>query len=166
MERFRKLSLIKQVLYLILIMLIILLISFIVSNMVAERIIEKKVTDSTGKILLQVEEKMDSFYSDMEGISTSLLYSPTVQTLMSSNDPLSMILMNKEIISVFNNTITLKENIRGIQLFNKDGTMIADIGAGTGESNQLPVEKHNIPAYCKSEYKRHKHLLFHYRSHL
>ena len=139
MERFRKLSLIKQVLYLILIMLIILLISFIVSNMVAERIIEKKVTDSTGKILLQVEEKMDSFYSDMEGISTSLLYSPTVQTFMSSNDPLSMILMNNEIISVFNNTITLKENIRGIQLFNKKGTMIAGIGAGTGESVQLPV---------------------------
>ena len=59
---------------------------------------------------------------------------------MSSNDPISMILMNSEIISVFSNTITLKENIRGIQLFDKDGTMIANIGAGTGESVQLPVE--------------------------
>ena len=59
MERFRKLSLIKQVLYLILIMLIILLISFVISNTIAERIIEKKVTDSVSKILLQVEEKMD-----------------------------------------------------------------------------------------------------------
>ena len=154
MERFRKLSLIKQVLYLILIMLIILLISFIVSNMVAERIIEKKVTDSTGKILLQVEEKMDSFYSDMEGISTSLLYSPTVQTYMSSNDPLSTILMNKEIISVFNNTITLKENIRGIQLYNNEGTKIAYIGAGTDERNRLPAQNTEYSGHpAKSEFK-------------
>ena len=140
MGRFRKLSLIKQVLFLILIMLVILLISFVISNTIAERIIEKKVTDSVSKILLQVEEKTMSFYSDMEGISTSLLYSPTVQTFMSSNDPLSMIVMNNEIISVFSNTMTLKENIRGIQLFDKEGTMIANIGAGTGESVQLPVE--------------------------
>ena len=42
-----------------------------------------------------------------------------------------MILMNNEIISVFSNTMTLKENIRGIQLFDKEGTMIASIGAGT-----------------------------------
>jgi two-component system, sensor histidine kinase YesM len=140
MGRYHNLSLSKQVLYLILMMLVILLISFVVSNTIAERIIERKVTDSVSKIFLQVEEKMTSFYSDMEGIVTSLLYSPTVHTFMSSNDPLSMILMNNEIISVFNNTITLKENIRGIQLFDKEGTMIASIGSGTGESVQIPVE--------------------------
>ncbi|WP_307605032.1 sensor histidine kinase [Paenibacillus sp. V4I9] len=140
MGRFGKLSLIRQVLYLILIMLIILLISFVISNNIAGRIIERKVTDSVSKILLQVEEKTLSFYSDMEGISTSLLYSPTVQTYMSSTDTLSMILMNSEIISVFSNTITLKENIRGIQLFNKEGTLIANIGAGTGESVKYQVE--------------------------
>lgn len=59
---------------------------------------------------------------------------------MSSTDTLSMVLMNSEIISVFSNTITLKENIRGIQLFNKEGTLIANIGAGTGESVKYPVE--------------------------
>ena len=51
-------------------MLVILLISFVISNTIAERIIEKKVTDSVSKILLQVEEKTMSFYSDMDGIST------------------------------------------------------------------------------------------------
>jgi two-component system sensor histidine kinase YesM len=121
-------------------MLVILLISFVVSNTIAERIIEKKVTESVSKILLQVEEKTMSFYSDMEGISTALLYSPTVQTYMGSGDPLTMLLMDNEIISVFSNTITLKENIRGIQLFDKEGTMIASIGSGTGESVQIPVE--------------------------
>lgn len=140
MDRFRKLSLTKQIVSLISIMLVILLISFVISNTIAERIIEKKVTDSVSKIFLQVEEKMTSFYSDMEGIATSLLYSPTVQTFMSSNDPLSMLLMNSEIISVFSNTMTLKENIRGIQLFDEEGTMIASIGAGTGQSVQHPVE--------------------------
>ena len=59
-----------------------------------------------------------------------------------------MILMNNEIISVFSNTMTLKENIRGIQLFNKEGTMIANIGAGTGESVQTSGRKRpNIPVY-------------------
>ena len=73
MDRFRKLSLTKQIISLILMMLVILLISFVISNTIAERIIERKVTDSVSKILLQVEEKVTSFYSDMEGISTSLL---------------------------------------------------------------------------------------------
>lgn len=140
MGRFGKLSLNRQVLYLILIMLVILLISFIISNNIAGRIIERKVTDSVSKILLQVEGKMVSFYSDMDGISTSLLYSPTVQTFMSSKDILSTILMNNEIISVFGNTISLKENIRGIQLFNPEGAMLANIGVGTGESVKHPVK--------------------------
>lgn len=140
MSLFYKLSLSRQVLFLILMMLVILLISFIISNTIAGRIIESKVTESVSKILLQVEEKTESFYTDMEGISTALLYSPTVQTFMGSGDPLTMLLMDSEIISVFSNTITLKENIRGIQLFDREGTMIANIGAGTGKSVQIPVE--------------------------
>lgn len=140
MGLFGKLSLIRQILFLILMMLLILLISFVISDTIAKRIIERKVTDSVSKILLQVEEKTVSFYSDMEGISTSLLYSPTVQTFMSSNDALSMILMNNEIISVFANTISLKENIRGIQLFNNEGMMVASTGVGTGESVKHPVQ--------------------------
>jgi two-component system sensor histidine kinase YesM len=134
MNRFRKLSLIKQIVFLVLMMLAVLLISFVISNKIAERIIERKVADSVNKILLQVEEKMTSFYTDMEGISTSLLYSPTVQSLLNSGDMLSVILMNNEVVSMFANTMSLKENIRGIQLFNGEGTMVANIGAGTGES--------------------------------
>ena len=76
----------------------------------------------------------------MEGISNSLLYSPTVQTYMNLQDPLAKILMDNEIISVFSNTMTLKDNIRGIQLFDKEGTMINRIGTVTGETVQLPVE--------------------------
>lgn len=128
MDRFRKLSLIRQVLYLILIILIILLISFTISNTIAKNIIEEKVTESVSKILSQVEENLVSFYSDMEGISNSLLYSPTIETYLSSNDNLSRILMNNEIISVFSNTSSLKENIKGIQLYDKEGKMIASSG--------------------------------------
>lgn len=139
MLRIHKLSLTRQILYLILMMLVILLISFIISNTIAKSIVERKVTDTAGKILLQVEEKMVSFYSDMEDISNSMLYSPTIQTLLSTEDILSVILMNDEVVSVFSNTVTLKENIRGIQLYNRDGTMAANIGTGTGESFKLPV---------------------------
>ncbi|RCW49663.1 cache domain-containing sensor histidine kinase [Paenibacillus prosopidis] len=141
MGHFRNLSLTRQILYLILMMLIILLISFVISNMVAKRIVESKVTDSAGKILLQVQDKTESFYADMERISVSMLYSPTVQTYLDLDNYLSRILMNHEVISVFSNTTTLKENIRGIQLYNRAGTMVASLGLGTGESVKLPDPK-------------------------
>ncbi|XEC94405.1 sensor histidine kinase [Paenibacillus tarimensis] len=122
-------------------MLIILLTSFVISNKIAQRIIESKVTDSAAKILLQVEDNMESFYKDMERISVSLLYSPTVQAYLDSEDILSRILMNDEVRSVFSNTTALKENIRGIQLYNREGTMIADSGIAAGESVKLPPTK-------------------------
>ncbi|WP_307476973.1 cache domain-containing sensor histidine kinase [Paenibacillus harenae] len=141
MGHFRNLSLTRQILYLILMMLIILLISFVISNSIAKRIVESKVTDSAAKLLNQVEENMESFYADMERISVSMLYSPTVQTYLDSDDYLSRILMNHEVISVFSNTTTLKENIRGIQLYNRAGTIVASLGLGTGESVKLPDPK-------------------------
>ena len=144
MGRFRKLSLTKQILFLVLMMLIILLISFVISNKIAERIVERKVTDSVDKILLQVEEKMNSFYGDMEGISTSLLYSPTIQSLLNARDVLSVVLMNDEVTSMFANTMSLKENIRGIRLNNSEGTMVANIGAGIGDSVQTSGPKDRI----------------------
>jgi two-component system sensor histidine kinase YesM len=122
-------------------MLVILLISFVISNTIAKHIVESKVTDSAGKILLQVQDKTESFYADMERISFSMQYSPTVQTYLDLDDYLSRILMHHEVISVFSNTITLKENIRGIQLYNRAGTMVASLGLGTGESVKLPDPK-------------------------
>lgn len=128
LKRIRKISLIKQILYLLYIMLIILLISFIVSNTIAKSIVEKKVTESTTKILLQVEETMESFYKDMDGISYSLLYSPTIQSYLGTNEILSRILMNQEIAAQFSSTLALKENIRGIRIYDTEGRMVASVG--------------------------------------
>lgn len=126
--------------YLNLIMLVILLVSFVISNNIAKRIVESKVTDSADKILLQVEEKMTSFYTDMGGISTSLLYSPTIQTALTVEDELTMVLMNPEVISMFANTMSLKESIRGIRLYNKEGTLVANTGAGIVDPLQHPIQ--------------------------
>jgi two-component system sensor histidine kinase YesM len=49
--------------------------------------------------------------------------------------------MNKEVTSMFANTMSLKENMRGIQLYNSEGTMVASIGANIGESELHKVEK-------------------------
>lgn len=141
MGHFRNLSLTRQILYLILLMLIILLISFVISNSIAKRIVESKVTDSAAKLLNQVEDNMESFYTDMERISDSMLYSPTVQTYLGLEDYLSRILMYDAIESVFFNTITLKANIQGIQLYNSEGKVIADSGIGIGETVRLPPPK-------------------------
>ncbi len=133
----RKQSLIRQILYLIIMMLIILLISFTISNTIAKRIVEKKVTESVSKILLQVEENIGTFYSDMEGISNSLLYSPTIQTYMSQDDILARILMDKEIVSVFSNTFSLKDSIKGIQLYDQEGVMLVRSGEMVDELEPL-----------------------------
>ncbi|MBD2868627.1 sensor histidine kinase [Paenibacillus arenilitoris] len=140
MIRFRKLSLIRQIVYLSLFMLFILLVSYVISSLIAKRIIEAKVTESVSRIFLQVEEKMNSFDSDMEGISTFLFYSPTVQAYLGSDDVLTRILKNQEVLSVFANTISLKENIRGIQLYDKDGSYMASVGIGSMQSVDAPVE--------------------------
>lgn len=141
MRHFRTLSLTRQILYLTFIMLIILLISFVISNTIAQRIVESKVTDSAAKLLNQVEDNMESFYTDMERISDSMLYSPTVQTYLGLEDFLSRILMYDAIESVFSNTTALKANIRGIQLYNPEGKKIADSGIGIGETVRLPPPK-------------------------
>ena len=86
------------------------------NDRIAKQIIERKVTDSVNTILLQVNEKMTSFDSDMQGISTFLFYSPTVQTYINAGDILDRVLMNRELLSVFANTMSMKSNIRGIQL--------------------------------------------------
>ena len=64
---------------------------------------------------------MESFYADMERISVSMLCWSDGANLLGLGSYLSRILMNHEVISVFSNTTTLKENIRGIQLYNRQG---------------------------------------------
>ncbi|WP_199615806.1 cache domain-containing sensor histidine kinase [Paenibacillus alkalitolerans] len=141
MGHFRTLSLTRQIIYLILLMLIILLISFVVSNTIAKRIVESKVTDSAAKILSQVEDNMESFYADMERISVSMLYSPTIQAFVDLEDSYSRVFMDSQVISVFSNTIVLKDNIRGIQLYDRSGTMVTSMGMGAGETDKPPPPK-------------------------
>ncbi|WP_256710647.1 histidine kinase [Paenibacillus sp. FSL H8-0548] len=109
-------------------MLIILLISFIVSNSFGKNTIEENLTESMTKILLQVEETMESFYKDMDGISYSLLYSPTIQSYLGTNEILSRILMNQDIAAQFSSTLALKENMRGIRIYDTEGELVASVG--------------------------------------
>ncbi|MBD3921754.1 histidine kinase [Paenibacillus sp. PR3] len=132
-------SLIKKLLYLIVFTLIVVLVSFTVSNAVAQRTVEKKVSGSANKIVLQVEETLNSFFADMDGISYSLLYSPILQDYLSTEDPLTKILMNPEIVAEFTSTLALKENMMGIQLYDKEGALTASVGKPFS-----PVEKRTV----------------------
>ncbi|WP_168735815.1 cache domain-containing sensor histidine kinase [Cohnella fermenti] len=126
-------SLMRQIVFLISLMLVTLLAAFVVTDRVAKQIIERKVTDTVDKIFLQVQEKMSSFHSDMQGISTFLFYSPTVQNYINSEDSLSRVLMNGELLSMFANTSSMKANIRGIELFDQSGKLLARVGEGEDE---------------------------------
>lgn len=132
MNGLRRLSLTRQIIYLALIMLAVLLLSFTISNSFAQGIIERKVTASINTVLSQVKEKMSSFHSDMDGITLSFIYSPTVQNFMKEDDVLERVLNNNEVVSVFSNTATMKENIRGFELYDQQGKLITNSGKGTG----------------------------------
>ncbi|MDF9841687.1 MULTISPECIES: sensor histidine kinase [unclassified Paenibacillus] len=125
---FHNAGLFRQLIYLIGLTFIIVLVSFAVSNKIAERTVEKKVADSADKIVLQVEETLANFFKDMDGISYSLLYSTILQNYLSSNDPLTKILMNPEIVAEFSSTLALKEEVMGIQLYNREGELATSVG--------------------------------------
>jgi two-component system sensor histidine kinase YesM len=126
--KFGRFSLTAQYVLLTTAMLIILLISFTITDSIVQNIIEKKAEDSASKILLQVEDKILTFYSDIDAISAALLYSPTIQKLISNDDSLERILMDKDIDAVFSNTVMLNEDIKGIQIYNNKGDKVAGIG--------------------------------------
>lgn len=125
-------SLTRQILLLMIMMLVLVLASFIITNEIAKNIIEDKASDSMEKILFQVEDKILSFCTDMEGIGTALIYSPTIQTYMGEEDTLTKILMNNDVVSVFANTVSLKENIKGIEIYDSKGIMITSAGLRSG----------------------------------
>jgi len=136
-KRFPKVSFVKQIIILVIIMLLTLLLSFVISNIFAKRIIEQKSMNLDKKMLLQVEDSIQSYYSDMDSISASLLYSPTIQTFVDEKVILDRTLKYVDIMSVFSNTITLNNDITGIQLFNKAGVMVATEGQNIDEMAQI-----------------------------
>lgn len=136
---FHNLGLFKQLLYLIGITLILVLLSFTVSNKIAERTVEQKVSDSADKIVLQVEETLANFFKDMDGISYSLLYSTVLQNYLGSDDPLTKILMNPEIVAEFSSTLALKEEVMGMQLYDREGELATSVGKPF-----TPVDKRSV----------------------
>lgn len=132
-------SLIKKLLYLIVFTLAVVLVSFSVTNAVAQRTVEQKVLSSAENIILQVEETFNSFFADMEGISYSLLYSPVIQEYLSTEDALTKVLLNSKIVAEFSSTLALKENMMGIQLYDKEGELSASVGKPFA-----PIEKRSV----------------------
>ncbi len=141
-NKVKQMSLIRQITYLSVAMLIILWLSYLISNQFAKQIIEDKVTKSVNQIFMQVEEKMQSFDTDIEGISNFLFYSPTLQAYLNTEDSLARVLGNKEVLSIFSNTMLLKENIRGIQLYDKNGAYITSLGIGSVQT--IPTDSQAI----------------------
>lgn len=153
-KRFQRVSLVKQIIYLNVLMLSFLLVSFLISNYIAQRIVEDKVTESVNKLMLQLEATMKNFYKDMDGISYSLLYSPTLQQYLSTNDALTHILMDDDIVSQFSSTLSLKEDIKGILLYNNTGKLIANLGekANITPKNQASVIEYTTSILPNSSY--------------
>lgn len=140
LKRFHNLSLIRQFMILIILLLVVLLFSYIICNNVAKGIIARRAMDSDQKILLQVQDKITSYYADIDAISNALLYSPTTQNFILQEDVLGRILNYDDVMSVFSNTMTLNDNIKGIWLYDKSGKLLAN----EGESDNSGVRPHTV----------------------
>lgn len=132
LTKLRNFSVLKQFIILIFALLIILLASFTITNIIAKKTIEQNAIQSTDKIVLQVKDKITTFYSDMENISHSLNYGPTINSFIRTEDQLERILSKKDVDSVFSNTFMLKENIVGIALYDKKIELISKMGQHYG----------------------------------
>lgn len=116
---FKRLSIRKQVIVLISTILIILLTSFLVTGYSARKVIQQKTADANLKMVQQVQDRVTAFSIDMENIAYSLFYSPTILNYLEITDRSEQILMYKEMINVCSNTISLKDGIAGVMLFNR-----------------------------------------------
>jgi two-component system sensor histidine kinase YesM len=61
---------------------------------------------------------------------------------VNAKEKLTMVLLNQDVLTMFANTMSLKDSIRGIRLYNKEGTLVAaSEGAGKIEAIAHPVQK-------------------------
>ncbi|RXZ80920.1 sensor histidine kinase [Paenibacillaceae bacterium] len=134
MKALNHLSLKNQALLFVLIFFVILILSYVIPFNIYKSTMEERTSYASNRMMIQIKDNISGFYSDMDGIASSLVYGPTVQRYMATDNRLAQMDMEEELRRVFVNTIIMKSNIKGIQLYDKQGMLTAKIGEGPVET--------------------------------
>ena len=150
MNRFTtKNKIINQLIGMVCMLMILFLLSFVISNFIAKYTIIENSDKSSEKILLQVVNKIDNYYLEMNNVITALAYSPTTKTYI-NGDKLDRLLLRQDLVDVFNNTLLLQDSIIGISLYDLEGDQIINYGKNVTMGEGVTLDRKTI--YSGLEY--------------
>lgn len=135
-KRARKQSVFRSLFLMGLVLSMVLLASFAVMNRQMRLIRRENVLDTNQLLMEQIQDKIDEYGHNMTQIATATVYSPTVYTCF-FQDSVQRAISVENVNMVFSNIMLIENNIAGIYLFDKESELIASMGNGTQESENM-----------------------------
>lgn len=107
--------------------LLVLCVGFFATEQYLRRTLRGAMLDSNEKLMIQIEGRIEEFYSTMKSIATFVVYSPTV-TEYYGRDARGRLLLQEEVLVVFSNALLMEPDIVGIFLYDMSLNKIAGMG--------------------------------------
>ena len=93
------------------------LVSFGIIDFMTGRAVKRTTLESNEKLLQQVEGRVAAFTDDMENISLSLFYSPTIINYIGLSQEVDRVLAYEDVSAVCSNAMSLKKGIKGVMIY-------------------------------------------------
>lgn len=131
-------SVFRQILAMGLGLVLVLSAAFTITNLQMRLIQKKNTLNVNEQNMEQMEGKLDEYSGLMTQIATVTAYSPTIYTYFFQNS-VERVISTDDVNTVFSNTILLEKNISGIYVFDKNMELIANMGNGTQERENMEL---------------------------
>lgn len=135
-RKLKKKSIFRQLSFMGAALMLVLFLAFVISNRQMRMIWKENTLNTNRRLLAQVEDKMEEYHQLMTQIASMTSYSPTIYAYF-FQDPVERVISLEDVNTVFSNTILLEQNIAGIYMFGKEMDLIASMGKGTQEAEQM-----------------------------
>lgn len=129
-------SVFKQLLAMGTVLMLVLLAAFTVTNLQMRLMQKENTLNLNEQNMEQIEDKVEEYCSLMTQIATVTAYSPTMYTYF-FQESVERIIFTDDVNTVFSNTILLESNISGICVFDQDMELIASMGNGIDQAENL-----------------------------
>lgn len=113
-----------------------LLAAFAATEVYTKQMLKENILAMNEKILLQIDGKMEDFYSYINHVAAALVYSPTAYDYFNKNT-MERIMAQDDLSTVFSNTVLMEEDIAGIYLYDKELNQIAGMGKLSEKPEQV-----------------------------
>lgn len=160
MHFFRRLNIKSQIAVLIAIITVFMLVSFGIIDFMTGRAVKRTTLESNEKLLQQVEGRVAAFTDDMENISLSLFYSPTIINYIGLSQEVDRVLAYEDVSAVCSNAMSLKKGIKGVMIYDGKGELCA--GVGTNRTIPAGIESVSQVVYtgCLGKDKKYYAIVY------